>query len=421
VWPAFSPEENHTTLKSGAGSAATLAQAQTLTAHAEHLQEVVAASTVNAAGSYGAAWSGTGATAAQAAHTQVNTALAALAEWVAEKPPIITAAAQAYHTAVSEMVRAEEAETNRTQEAADVEVNPRVLGALTPQIAALNLGYFGYMWPTNAGAGASYGAVLHASMAALSTPPPPAPPAASPQAAAAADDDAMAASGQAMRQTRQPVREPLSRAAAVQPPASAVQAPPSRLAEMRPPAAAAPQPPPVGMYQRPPPIAAVNGPPAPAGGAPAPVPAPQASAVAAARPGGYPGAGLTRYLRPAEAFAMPGPPSGHSEILNAAALQPQPVTPPSPTQMAPMQPPPQPVSPPPAQSAPPAPVAPEPGPPTPPPPQAGTGSSRPAATLNPAQHRQPHTAGRATATQPGCWRCAAAGLRPTRARTTSSR
>jgi hypothetical protein len=403
---------------SGAGSAATLAQAQTLTAHAEHLQDVVAASTVNAAGTYGTAWSGAGATAAQAAHTQVNTALAALAEWVAEKPPIITAAAQAYHTAVSEMVPAEEAVANRTQEAADVEVNPRVLGALTPQIAALNLDYFGYMWPANAGAGASYGAVLRSGMAALLTPPPPANPAASPQAAASADDDAMAASGQAMRQARQSAREPLSRAATVQPPPPAVQAPPARLAEMRPPAAAAPQPPPVGMYQRPPPIAAVNGAPTPAGGTPG-----TATSAAGICCGGFSACGVPGCrpdpLHPARRGVRDAGSAQRalrdSQCRRAAATTGHPIQP-DPTGAHPR-----------ATAACAAPAgtiraASTGGP------RAesidttgtcGTGSSRAATTLT-AQHRQPHTDRRAAPTRRGSGRCADAGRRPHRTRTTTA-
>lgn len=387
-WPALSPEENHLALTSGPGSATTLAHAATLTAYAEQLQEVVSASQVNAAHTYGTAWSGVGATAAQRAHTRVNTDLAALAEWAAEKPPIVTAAAEAYHSAVAAMVPAADAVSNRVQEAADVEANPRCFGALSPRIAALNDDYFGHMWPTNAAAGANYGAVLRTSMAALSTPPPAASSATSPDAdAAAATDDEATASGAAMRQAHRSVSETMTRAATLQPPSPPppVQAPPARLAEMRPPAAV-PQQPPVGMYQRPPPVAAVYGPPT-AAAAPVAPPASQAPAVAAGRPGmatglssgGYPGAGLTRYIRPAEAFATPAALSGHPEILNAAALQ-QPVTPPSPTQhLQPIHaPPPHPAPPPTAQSpAAPATAAPEP-PSSPPPPAASPPPAQPA-------------------------------------------
>ncbi len=39
------------------------------------------------------------------------------------------------------------------EEAADEVINPIVWGALTPRITDLNLEYFGFMWPNNAGAG----------------------------------------------------------------------------------------------------------------------------------------------------------------------------------------------------------------------------------------------------------------------------
>ncbi|ORA77508.1 PPE domain-containing protein [Mycolicibacter kumamotonensis] len=185
-WPAQSPEANHSVLASGPGSGSTMAHAQQLSAQAAGLQALTSASQANAAGIYGSAWSGAGATGSQAAHTGVNTALAALAVWLEERAAIVTGAAQAYHSAVSAMVPARQAQANRMQEAADVEANPRVLGALSPQIAELNLDYFGHMWPRNASAGSSYGAALNTATTALATPPPPATPAASPAAPAAA-------------------------------------------------------------------------------------------------------------------------------------------------------------------------------------------------------------------------------------------
>jgi PPE-repeat protein len=62
----------------------------------------------------------------------------------------------------------------RAASAMDEAINPWVLGALTPEIAALNLEYFGFMWPNNAAAGVSYGAALDGFGAALMAPAPPA-------------------------------------------------------------------------------------------------------------------------------------------------------------------------------------------------------------------------------------------------------
>ncbi|BCI86747.1 hypothetical protein NIIDMKKI_19530 [Mycobacterium kansasii] len=44
------------------------------------------------------------------------------------------------------------------------------MGALTPQIVALSLEYYGQMWPRNAAAGAAYGAALRAVAAAIMVP-----------------------------------------------------------------------------------------------------------------------------------------------------------------------------------------------------------------------------------------------------------
>lgn len=403
LWPAFSPEENHAVLTSGAGSTPTVAHAEQLNAHAEQLQTVAAASRVNAAGTFGAAWSGSGATSAHADHQRLNTDLVALADWAAEKTPIIMAAAQAYHSAASTMIPAKDAMANRQQEASDVEANPRCFGALTPRIATLNGDYFGHMWPTNAGAGASYGTVLRSSMAALLTPPPKATTATSPEAAAAAATNDDGVTGAAMRQAHRSASDTMSQAAHVQPKLPVPPAPPNQLNELRPSAPTPPHPPPAGMYQRPPPTAVINGP------ANTSALAPQtASAPAVARPamsvgsssGGYPGAGLTQFARPAQPFSMPATPGGLPQMLSAAALQQHPLPQPSPTELQPINPPPQPSPPPTPQSpapapslatavptphAPPAPPAPpSPPPPAPPlPPPSNSAYPMPGAWLAP--------------------------------------
>lgn len=343
-WPAQSPEANHSVLASGPGSGSTMAHAQQLSAQAAGLQALTSASQANAAGIYGSAWSGAGATGSQAAHTGVNTALAALAVWLEERAAIVTGAAQAYHSAVSAMVPARQAQANRMQEAADVEANPRVLGALSPQIAELNLDYFGHMWPRNASAGSSYGAALNTATTALATPPPPATPAASPAAPAAAaaavtDAAGRTVAGAAMRQAHQAVQAASAvtqygstTSPAMVPPPNPQPAPsPTKIAELRP----VPASPPTGMYQQPPSNAAVYGPPAPAASPGAP---------AGMRPGTpgiptTPPAGVTSFVRPAEPFAMPAAATAYPGFLSAAALQPQPVVSPPPAPLQPVNPP----------------------------------------------------------------------------------
>lgn len=147
---------------------------------------------------------GLGGSASAATAGGLNTSLELLAGWVQEKPPIVASAVAAYEAAVSAMIPAEVSLANRSEQAANVAMNPLVLGALTPAITALDLTYFGEHWPHNAGAGAVYGSALTALLPALAVPPPMAPPGASPAAPAAAaqavaETAAQTAAGEAMK------------------------------------------------------------------------------------------------------------------------------------------------------------------------------------------------------------------------------
>ena len=115
---------------------------------------------------------GVGGLSSTAAVTGLNAALQMLAGWAQEKPPIAASAVSAYETAVSSMIPAAVSIANRTEQAADVAMNPLVLGALTPAIVALDAAYFGEHWPHNAAAGAAYGSALGVLSAALAVPPP---------------------------------------------------------------------------------------------------------------------------------------------------------------------------------------------------------------------------------------------------------
>jgi guanyl-specific ribonuclease Sa len=350
-WPVFPPEENYTALTSGTGPATTLASAAAFSAEAAQLQSVMATSMVTGVGTY-ASWQGSAAAASAVTQTGLNTQHELLVGWVLEKPPLVTSSAEAYQTAVAMMVPAELAVANRMEEATDEQINPLVWGALTPRIVALNLDYFGHMWPRNAGAGASYGAALRASAAAMMVPPPPAVAGASVAApaiaaAAVAENAALSAAGAAMQAAEQGAMAVVSPGAAA--PAAALgavtssassvsstpalpSAPPAQplAAVHRPPAVAAPSmapaQAPVGMFAQPPSAAVIAPPSAPNPVADSPVAQPMTP-----RPGPVAGAvpaapGVTSFVPPAQPFS-PAPPSGGRAgglkpgMLNASALR----------------------------------------------------------------------------------------------------
>ncbi|WP_181024811.1 PPE domain-containing protein [Mycobacterium kansasii] len=196
-WSAFSPEVNYTVLASGSGPASTLAYAETLSAQAANLQAVVAASAASGAATYGGGWRGVGAAASAVAQAALDTQHELLAAALLEKASHVAAAAGAHQSAVASMVTAQEAVANRRDEAVAQQLNPLVWGALTPQIVALNLAYYGQMWPRNAAAGAAYGAALRAAAAAIMVPFPPAVAGGSPAVAmvGVADTGAISAAG----------------------------------------------------------------------------------------------------------------------------------------------------------------------------------------------------------------------------------
>ena len=151
---------------------------------------------------------GVGGLSSTSAITGLNTALQLLSGWIQEKPPIAASAVAAYESAVSSMIPAAVSIANRAEQAADVALNPVVLGALTPAIVALDTEYFGEHWPHNASCGAAYGAALAALVAALAVPPPLSPPGASPAApataaAALAQTAGQVAAGEAMKESGQ--------------------------------------------------------------------------------------------------------------------------------------------------------------------------------------------------------------------------
>ena len=208
-WPCSPPETNYLRLvgPGAAGTATTMASGTAWQALMGSNELAFSLSTLNTTIT-ALNFEGVGGLSSTTAVTGLNTALQLLAGWVQEKPPIAASAVSAYETAVSSMIPAEVSIANRTEQAADVAINPAVLGALTPAIVALDTEYFGEHWPHNAGAGAAYGAALAALVAALAVPPPIAPLGASPAApataaAAVAQTAGVTAAGEAMKESGQ--------------------------------------------------------------------------------------------------------------------------------------------------------------------------------------------------------------------------
>ncbi|WP_082958573.1 PPE domain-containing protein [Mycobacterium sp. E3198] len=431
-WPSFSPEANYTALMSGSGPASTLAYSEALSAEAANLQTIAASSTVTGAATYGASWRGTGAAASATSQTAMDTRHELLAAALLEKVPHVAAAAAAHQTALASMVTAEQAVANRMEEAADQQINLTVLGALSPRIAALNVEYYGHMWPRNAAAGAAYGAALRASTAALMVPFPPAvagASAAAPAVAAAglAENAAMSAAGATMQAGEQAVQAAIAPAAAVSQAAAAThRAAPMAAAHN----AAQPKAPqsPTGMFARPPQAAVPGAPNVAAPGGQGLTPAqfdqalaaraetlspPTGSAPGPSPVGSYPGAGLTSFVRPPgdgftpppaeqiggarpgmlNAATLPGPVATAPLTTSSPTTAAQPLAyvhpePPRPTVSASppppkwdlgdsaqtLKPPPQPPQPPPPLPPSPEPAAPQSGPPGPPPNSEGPGA-----------------------------------------------
>lgn len=196
-WPSSPPEVNYLRLlgPGAAGTATTLASGAAWQALMAGNEALFAASTASTAAT-ALDFEGVGGASSTAAVSRLNALLQLLSCWAQEKPPIAASAVAAYEMAVSSMIPAEVALANRAEQAADVALNPMVLGALTPAIVALDTVYFGEFWPQNASSGAVYGATLAALAAALAVPPPMSPPG----AAAAAPATGAAAVAQAAGQ-----------------------------------------------------------------------------------------------------------------------------------------------------------------------------------------------------------------------------
>lgn len=207
AWAVSPPEANHLRLLGvgAAGTATTLASGAAWQALVASNELACSLSTSNTACT-AAGFAGVGGAASAAAATALNGSLHMLAGWAEQKAGIAAAAVSAYEAAASAMIPAEISIANRTQQAADVAMNPLVFGMLTPAIIALDIEYFGEHWPHNAGIGIAYGLALAGLTAALAVPPPLPPTGSSAGSAVAAAESvtqsaSQAAAGEAMKQS----------------------------------------------------------------------------------------------------------------------------------------------------------------------------------------------------------------------------
>ncbi|BBU20252.1 PPE domain-containing protein [Mycobacterium xenopi] len=132
------------------------------------------------------AWIGLGGAASALKGTELNLAgLAPMAAHCLKHVSIGQAAVEANTIARSSVIPSAVCVANRSECAADININPWVLGALSPRIAELEGEYTEY-WGQNTGVGVTYATTLTTLMGAIaSTPPPITPLGASPAAAAA--------------------------------------------------------------------------------------------------------------------------------------------------------------------------------------------------------------------------------------------
>ncbi len=195
-WAARTPEDNDLLLKAGTGVGTHLANQTAWTALAATHHASGVASAINTAAT-SASWLGAGSAASAASVTALNTSLHGLAGWVDVKPAVVATAISAFETANGAMRPAPECMGNRTECATDYNINPWVLGALTPRISSLEIEYYGVMWPNNSAVGASYGGILAGLAESLAIPPPLATMGASPAAPA----EAASAIGQSAAET----------------------------------------------------------------------------------------------------------------------------------------------------------------------------------------------------------------------------
>lgn len=204
-WAIRTPDANDLLFKSGPGVATMLAALAAYLAEMAVTETAAGISTANMVG-LNAGFQGATNVSSTATVTSINAAAHLAFGWLAEKPPIITTAVDAYTMAYSAMIPAALCQLNRDEWAMFNALNSILPGAFLPPMLDRDREYFGHFWPNNSTTGATYSAVLTGLMPALAIPPPITPPGASPDlpataATAVAQTTAAGTAGDAMRTT----------------------------------------------------------------------------------------------------------------------------------------------------------------------------------------------------------------------------
>lgn len=143
-------------------------------------------------------WVGLGGVSSAQSALGLNSGLQTLIGWVTHKVAVTAAAAEAYTIAASTVIPALVSQTNRDETAALHATN--FLGVNTPAIIERDTEYFGEHWPHNSSVGWTYSSALTGLTGTLGVPPPPAPIGASPTAPAATSSAAAQSAGEAAAQ-----------------------------------------------------------------------------------------------------------------------------------------------------------------------------------------------------------------------------
>ncbi|GFG73728.1 PPE domain-containing protein [Mycobacterium botniense] len=350
----FGPPESVAALLEGSNPSTIIANIAAWLSEAISHELSMGASMANIAATM-ESWIGLGGAASALKGSELNfLGLEPLAAHCLKHVAIGQAAVEANTVARSTVIPSAVCQANRDEFVADNNINPWVLGALTPRICELQGEYSEY-WSQNTGAGVAYASVLNTLMAAVtSTPPPITPLGASPGIAAApaesvAESAANTAGGlqsgptaavqmasqtaspmDAIGQLAQPFQQMISSVPEL---AKSAGDAPSQLVESASQSLSSPAQTLMGMFPSllsqsgasaaAEPVAAVAEPVAAGGGGAAGLAGAGGSAGGVGV--GYPGAGLTSFTRPASTFEpeLGGRPAGlrPGGLLNAAEIR----------------------------------------------------------------------------------------------------
>lgn len=175
------PEIVAAILEAGPGPASTIANQLVWIAETISHELSMGLSAVNTAAT-ATQWAGLGGGASAVSATNLNAGLQTMVGWTTHKVSVVQAALDAYACARPAVIPSVVCQTNRDEWTVLNATN--LLGQNTPAIIERDMEYFGEHWPHNSGVGLAYSGTLSALGATLAVPPPPAPMGASPAAPA---------------------------------------------------------------------------------------------------------------------------------------------------------------------------------------------------------------------------------------------